>query len=152
MPPWTCGCKRQTGKSAVCEGQLLQGRADSAPHGHWASGTKQRIGLTAEMLPLSSQRAFSYIVTEIKELGKTTCPSVEERRAGGPEVAWVQRLLSLETELGWLGDRCGGRKHTTMQSWHQALRDHGLTLGEMAAIREASEPLGTREVPTLDLG
>lgn len=78
-----------------------------------------------ETLPLSTQRAFSYIVTKIKELGKTTCPSVEERWAGGPEAAWEQRLLSLETELGRPEGRNGGRRLTTMGSWHQAQQDHG---------------------------
>lgn len=48
---------------------------------HGASGTKQHSGVTVGLLPLLPQRGLCYIVTKIKELGKTTCAAMEDRWA-----------------------------------------------------------------------
>lgn len=109
--------KSRKGKSTVYEGQLLgeEGRQASL-HGHWVSGTKQHSGPAVTMLPLSSQRGFGYMFTKIKELGKTTCPPVEERWAWG--LGWPGHRNCYPWKQS-LEDRCGGRKLTTINCWQE---------------------------------
>lgn len=140
--------KTRKGKSTVYEGQLLgeEGR-QASPQGHWVSGTKQHSRSTVTSLPLASQRGYGYMFTKVKELGRTTCPSVEEWWAWG--LGWPgHRNCYPWKQLGWLEDRWGGRKLTTVRCWQERLvllprpsAPQYCLPDEISAIREPLEHL-----------